>query len=441
MNSRWGPASKSELLSSKLAPRQKQQELETPDAIARHSCKSHSKCLLPKLSRAESATPSSTSRSSSRQIEDAEPVVMLRRRTPRPSTADAATQTGEERVIKRAMCPCVGCGRVVRPPPDAVLALAKAPSGSSSSEVGGGERKLARTPGAERRHRNAQRCPSPHVCAPRVWVSSPPFLKNDDDDHPLLSPTGAKRNLNELMAETREVLLEAVLATTRSPSPTPTRASLKSPFPVRPKSPPRRRPMSRSSASSYYALAVGGARAAVDPILDSLEDESDILRPRDVRSYIINDQLGLIYERIEAKWSEVCNEVKTDSDNKYNKFLADCQFVLDAQKDDAGREELREDIEAAWRRLTAELKDKFRDACISFNEWRTRFVERDLRTSCSLLRRGDRLRLLAAALRYELVDSLPELEKRTQVRATQFWKQMVDERHADLEALFASDSD
>ncbi|KAK8785211.1 hypothetical protein V5799_008424 [Amblyomma americanum] len=242
------------------------------------------------------------------------------------------------------------------------------------------------------------------------------------------------------MAQTRQVLLEAVLESPRSSSPTPTRAS-KSPFPVRRKSPPPRRRMSLSTVSSYYALAVGGARAAVGPILDSLDDDNDILSSRDVRSYMISDQLGLIYERIEAKWSQVCDEVKAASDNRYNKFLSDCQYILDSLPDDFRREELREDIEAAWRRLTAELKNQFREACMYFNDWRTRFVERDLRASCASLRRGDRLRLLAAVLRFELLDSLPQLEKRTQARATEFWKEVVDERQADLEALFASDSE
>ncbi|KAK8767456.1 hypothetical protein V5799_005764 [Amblyomma americanum] len=324
-------------------------------------------------------------------------------------------------------------------------------------------------------------CSSPHICLPRIYSSPPPFPYDDDDDHPLLSPTSRRRNVQEVIAQARELLQRAVLETPRAVESTPVTTIFNSSYPDKkenssppPPPAPIRPRTTRPDSSTFHvrelhcpvvllsrmhdgpegfgtlvnpdlklarALSIGSIRAAVDPILDSLEDETDFLRPRDFRPYYVSDELCLLYEHIEARWSNVCDEVKADMNARYDKFLSDCQRLLDAQPDDSAHDQLREGMKVGWRRLTAEMRRKFSQACQAFNDWRTRYVERELRAACSALRGGDRFQLLAATLRLELMDSLPTLEKRTQARAVSFWKELTEERAGDVDELFATDSE
>lgn len=443
----------------------------TPDYNSEDSCGSHSDgqlplfgaccgepCLSP-LSSGSIGTPCD----SPFPFENRDVDVTLRLRSPQYYTADAATQTeGGDVPARPVLCPCVGCGRLVRPlpiskekpPPEpfSILRLAnfmpgKSPCPCEPSKVQSGEKSLDKAPGAERKLMMEKRCRSPHICVPRIYSSPPPFPNDDDDDHPLLSPTGRRRNVQEVLAQARELLMRAVLEAPRSMPATPVTAVFGSSYPERGESssPPPPAPVrprtTRPDFSSFHALSIGSIRAAVDPILDSLEDEENVLRPRDARPYVVSDELYVVYEHIEARWSDVCDEVKADTNARYDKFLADCQCLLDAQPDESQQEQLRLGMKAGWRRLTAELREKFSEACQAFNEWRTRYVERDLRAACSALRSGDRFRLLAAVLRYELMDSLPNLEKRTQARAVSFWKELTEEREGDVDDLFATDSE
>lgn len=73
---------------------------------------------------------------------------------------------------------------------------------------------------------------------------------------------------------------------------------------------------------------------------------------------------------------------------------------------------------------------------MSFDNWRKQYLERELHASQDGQRHGDRFRVLAAVLRYEIIESLPELEQQTRNQAAQLWKELgLDQKELPLKGI------
>ncbi|KAL1472969.1 hypothetical protein MTO96_039033 [Rhipicephalus appendiculatus] len=168
-----------------------------------------------------------------------------------------------------------------------------------------------------------------------------------------------------------------------------------------------------------------------------MESMLENLNPRvETRRYIVSDELGAIYEHIESRWADVCAKLLADLNGRYDQFIADCRCCLKGEPGECERDQLRHEMADARRDLIAEMKEVFRSTCEQFDDWRMRYLERELQLSCSALQGGDRFRVLAAVLRYEILEGLPEIEKRTRERAAALWKELVEQQWIDVDVLF-----
>ncbi|KAL3217426.1 hypothetical protein MRX96_050997 [Rhipicephalus microplus] len=206
-------------------------------------------------------------------------------------------------------------------------------------------------------------------------------------------------------------------------------------------------PCSRSSTAdaSTQVQATPDAPAKGQDTLDTAEDQTildsfeDGLNPStDARRYTVSDELCAIYERIESRWAEVCKTIRADLNRRYNQFVEGCRECLKQQSGEPSRDELRQDMSNVRRELIAEMKDVFRSSCEEFDKWRVWYLERELQQTFSEMQDGDRLSVMAAVLRYEILEGLPELEKHTRERAAALWKELVEEQWIDVDALFDS---
>ncbi|KAH6930057.1 hypothetical protein HPB50_008655 [Hyalomma asiaticum] len=199
----------------------------------------------------------------------------------------------------------------------------------------------------------------------------------------------------------------------------------------------------RRSVHEALAQVPTGASATADATLYSTDDQTtmesmygNVNPPVEAKRYIISDELGAIYEHIESRWAEVCAKLRADLNGRYDKFIADCRSCLQNEPGECERDQLRHEMADARRELIAQLKEVFRSACDEFDYWRMRYLERELQLSCSTLQTGDRFRVMAAVLRYEILEGLPELEKRTRERAAALWKELVEQQWIDVDVLF-----
>ncbi|KAL1485686.1 hypothetical protein MTO96_031788, partial [Rhipicephalus appendiculatus] len=184
---------------------------------------------------------------------------------------------------------------------------------------------------------------------------------------------------------------------------------------------------------------VGDLRSAVEPILDSLEElEDESLDPRgDARPYIIGDELCALYEQIEARWGETMDQVCEDMNCRYTQYVSDCRDSLQkAEVEESVREQLRRDMAEARSLLIALLRDDFRMACEAFKDWRALYLQQELQLSYMSLAEGDRFSLLASVLRYEVLQCLPDLDKRTDDRAAELWKALIEHHWRDADGIF-----
>ncbi|KAK8765318.1 hypothetical protein V5799_032073 [Amblyomma americanum] len=122
--------------------------------------------------------------------------------------------------------------------------------------------------------------------------------------------------------------------------------------------------------------------------------------------------------------------------DRYNQFLEDCRTCLKTEQGGCERDQLRHEMAEARRELIADMKENFRTACEAFEDWRERYLQRELQASCTQLHQGDRFRVLSAVLRLEILDSLPELATRTRERAAALWKELLELWGPDVDALF-----
>ncbi|XP_050033587.2 uncharacterized protein [Dermacentor andersoni] len=275
----------------------------------------------------------------------------------------------------------------------------------------------------------------------RRWgLTSSQSFHGDFEECPHRSAAERKRSVEESLNEAREILhalLHEILDEAQQLAPTSSLSGIVFDEELPGKS--SHLPPSSDPHSTYLHFQLtGDLRSAVDPILDSLEDlEDESLDPRgDARHYIIGDELFAVYEHIEARWGEICEQIGQDMNCRYTQFVADCRNCLEAEAGEPERRQLRRDMAEARRHLISQMQDDFRGACDCFNDWRARYLQHELRRSCTALFDGDRFSVLASLLRYEILDCLPDLEKRSEERAAEFWKELVEHRWRDVDGFF-----
>ncbi|XP_037515803.2 uncharacterized protein LOC119393011 [Rhipicephalus sanguineus] len=140
---------------------------------------------------------------------------------------------------------------------------------------------------------------------------------------------------------------------------------------------------------------------------------------------------------MEARWEETIDHICEDMNCRYTQYVADCRESLQkADVDESVRKQLRRDMAEARSLLIAMLRDDFRNACEAFTDWRTLYLQRELHLSYMSLTEGDRFSLLASVLRYEVLECLPDLEKRTEERAAELWKALVEYHWRDVDGIF-----
>lgn len=275
----------------------------------------------------------------------------------------------------------------------------------------------------------------------RRWgLTSSQSFPGDLEESPRRSIAERKLSVEESLTEAREVLqeiLHEILNEAQKFAPT----SSVSGIVLEEKLPGRSlhsSPASHARSTFLRFELTGDLRSAVDPILDTLEElEDESLDPRgDVRHYIIGDELFAVYERIEARWGETCEQICQDLNCRYTQFVDDCRNCLKAEAAESERKKLRRDMTEARCHLISQMEDDFRDACDGFNDWRARYLQHELRRSYVALHDGDHFSVLASLLRYEILECLPDLERRTEERAVELWKELVDHRWRDVDGFF-----
>lgn len=366
----------------------------------------------------------------------------------RPSTVEAATQTDQSPMERQQPeCKCQG-GETIPLPLQEInekvcqrssIQLAASPVSGMSSMCGAmatsHAAKPCAVPAAEdnlaTKHCDRDRSPTP--------------LFSADEFSPRRTPGERRRSVQEALAHVREVLFEVLRETPRAVATTTSTAGIfATMFPVQPAAPriPSPTKVPQESSSSQIQ-APPDAPAVVEDTLDTTGDQTildsvqDSLNPRmDARRYMVSDELCAIYERIESRWAEVCENVRADLNSRYDQFVADCRNCLEGQPDESARDELRQEMSNARRELIAEMKEVFRSSCDEFDQWRVWYLERELQQSFCAMQDGDRLSVMAAVLRYEILEGLPELEKRTRERAAALWKELVEQQWIDIDGIF-----
>ncbi|KAK8775916.1 hypothetical protein V5799_030740 [Amblyomma americanum] len=189
--------------------------------------------------------------------------------------------------------------------------------------------------------------------------------------------------------------------------------------------------------NALQAHAGGDSHAIVNSILHPIAEEEEGIDARsEARRMIISEEMTTIFEHIESRWTKVCDQLRVDLNGRYNQFLEDCRTCLKTEQGGCERDQLRHEMAEARRELIADMKENFRTACEAFEDWRERYLQRELQASCTQLHQGDRFRVLSAVLRLEILDSLPELATRTRERAAALWKELLELWGPDVDALF-----
>ncbi|XP_077483776.1 uncharacterized protein LOC144093901 [Amblyomma americanum] len=252
-----------------------------------------------------------------------------------------------------------------------------------------------------------------------------------------ISPADRRRSVHEALARVRDTLFEALRDTPRAMAATSRAAIFESVFPAMPTSTTPSPPTAQPLSSLLRAHAGGDSHAIVNSILDPIAEEEEGIGARsEARRMIISEEMTTIFEHIESRWTKVCDQLRVDLNGRYNQFLEDCRTCLKTEQGGCERDQLRHEMAEARRELIADMKENFRTACEAFEDWRERYLQRELQASCTQLHQGDRFRVLSAVLRLEILDSLPELATRTRERAAALWKELLELWGPDVDALF-----
>ncbi|XP_064469451.1 uncharacterized protein LOC135384162 [Ornithodoros turicata] len=149
---------------------------------------------------------------------------------------------------------------------------------------------------------------------------------------------------------------------------------------------------------------------------------------------IINDHLSYIAQDVEAQWDETCVQLRNDFGRRYRHFVEDCRQCL-AESRTTDHEQLRQEILEARRELLSELKASFRLTCLRFETWWKDYIQREVHESQRFLRKGKGYRVLAGVLKYEIMDSIADIEAATRRKAADLWKELVAQRNVSFEAM------
>ncbi|KAH7951029.1 hypothetical protein HPB52_004412 [Rhipicephalus sanguineus] len=154
---------------------------------------------------------------------------------------------------------------------------------------------------------------------------SPTPLFSADEFSPRRTPGERRRSVQEALAHVREVLFEVLRETPRAVATTTSTAGIfATMFPVQPAASRIPSPTKVPQESSPSQIqAPPDAPAVVEDTLDTTGDQTildtvqDSLNPRmDARRYMVSDELCAIYDRIESRWAEVCENVRADLNSR-----------------------------------------------------------------------------------------------------------------------------
>ncbi|XP_077483775.1 uncharacterized protein LOC144093900 isoform X2 [Amblyomma americanum] len=259
----------------------------------------------------------------------------------------------------------------------------------------------------------------------------------EDEGNVSIEDGSKRRSVHEALARVRDTLFEALRDTPRAMAATSQAAIFEGVFPAMPTSPTPSPPTAQPLSSLLRAHAGGDSHVIVNSILDPVAEEEEGIDARsEARRMIISEEMTTIFEHIESRWTKVCDQLRVDLNGRYNQFLEDCRTCLKTEQGGCERDQLRHEMAEARRELIADMKENFRTACEAFEDWRERYLQRELQASCTQLHQGDRFRVLSAVLRLEILDSLPELATRTRERAAALWKELLELWGPDVDALF-----
>lgn len=368
----------------------------------------------------------------------------------RPSTAEATTQTDPSPVERpKVKCTIQAGGRA----PQRVQEIGeKITCHKSSTQLGAiaanGASSMRGAVTSNHAARPTTGSPAEEKGATKELTqdwSRTPLFPPDEEFCP--GPTAGKRrhSVQEAMAYVHDTLFELLRDSPRAVAATTSTSSIfETMFSMRPAASPPPSPTNALPApSSLQVQGTTDSTAAAEVSLESTQEQTTLdsapesLNPRvDARRYLVSDELCVIYEHIESRWAEVCAKLRADLNGRYNQFLADCRSCLESESGGCERDQLRHEMADARRDLIAEMKEVFRSTCDEFDEWRMHYLERELELSCSALQDGDRFRVMSAVLRFEILEGLPELEKRTRERAAALWKELTEEQWKDVDVLF-----
>ncbi|CAN7937373.1 unnamed protein product [Ixodes hexagonus] len=146
----------------------------------------------------------------------------------------------------------------------------------------------------------------------------------------------------------------------------------------------------------------------------------------DARRQLISDELDTIFERIETRWLDMCARLRRDLGRRYGQFVDDCMSCLETETDASESQLLRREMSEARRDLVAQLEEEFRERCNAFDVWRRTYLNQELEASRASPQ--EPYHVLATVLRYEILDSVPQLEEQTRARAAFLWKELLEQR-------------
>ncbi|XP_077564809.1 uncharacterized protein LOC144180313 [Haemaphysalis longicornis] len=362
----------------------------------------------------------------------------------RSSTSDASTQT-DGYVVRDQQSSCPVGASVVRPLQkfnEEVVSDVRSSQSTAS---------VAKSPSTKSQYQRV----SKNCLVPSAGASGPAENASRNEysqyrDNPLIScetesPEGSlqskskarRRMVDATMALVRDTLFEvlrdtpAALATTSTTGifdtvfPTPTTSPHSSPFST---------PKSISSPQTQAGPNSGPVTpAAQEPIIG--KDEGNPEPQHDSRRYLVGDELSTIYEHVESRWAEICAQLRANVNNRCSTFLADCRRALESEGREAERAQLLQEMSEARREIMTEIKEEFRTKCAEFTSWRRDYLETELENTCEALSENARPCVLAAVLRYEILDSLPDFEQRTRASAAALWKELIEQNVASVDAI------
>lgn len=247
-----------------------------------------------------------------------------------------------------------------------------------------------------------------------------------------------RRMVEDTMALVQDTLFEVLRDTPPALANTSTAGIFDTVFPVSPTSQHSSPSLTPNSISPAQAQPDADARPVTPVALESIKEQAgENPEPQlDARRYLVGDELGTIYEHVESRWAEICSQLRADVNRRYRELLADCRRCLESEGREAERVQLLQEMAEARRELMTEIKEEFRTKCAEFTAWRTDYLESALVNSCQAMHDNDRPSVLAAVLRYEILDSLPDFEQRTRASAAALWKELVEQSGADVDAFF-----